>query len=216
MPRGVAIPELRENLFTATERLLLRDGPAALSSRAITTEAGCAKGVLHNHFTDLDGFLAEFAVEHFHRALAGASHLHSVAGRATVAVNLADASNALLASPVLAVHGLVSLRPTLAERLRESRGHRSPNLADLERVFAAYLDEEKSLGRILPGADTGATALALVATIHRILMTSHGSSKGAREALTGVLDVLLTGITAPAPDRRRSATASGPDWGLLP
>lgn len=195
MARGVAIPELRENLFAATERLLLRDGPSALSSRAITTEAGCAKGVLHNHFTDLDGFLAEFAVEHFHRALAGMAQLQDQAGQATVAQNLEAAADSLLASPVLAVHSMVSLRPSLAERLRESRGHRSPNLGDLEKVFAAYLEEEKKLGRIVPRADCAATALAIVATIHRILMTSHADSTQARASLAGVLDVLLHAIT---------------------
>ncbi|MDQ3629641.1 MAG: TetR/AcrR family transcriptional regulator [Actinomycetota bacterium] len=195
MPRGVAIPELRENLFAATERLLLRDGPGVLSSRAITTEAGCAKGVLHNHFTDLDGFLAEFAVEHFHRALAGMAQLQDTAGQATVAQNLEVAANTLLASSVLAVHSVISLRPSLAERLREVRGHRSPTLGDLEKVFAAYLEEEKKLGRIVPRADSAATALALVATIHRILMTSQGNSTQARSSLASVLDVLLQAIT---------------------
>lgn len=195
MPRGVAIPELRENLFAATERLLLRDGPGALSSRAITHEAGCAKGVLHNHFADLDGFLAEFAVEQFSRALAGIAELQGLAGQATVAQNLGAAADTLLASPVLAVHTVVSLRPSLAERLRKSRGHRSPNLGDLEKVFAAYLEEEKNLGRIPPRADCGAIALALVATIHRILMTNQGNSTQARSSLAGVLHVLLQGIT---------------------
>lgn len=198
MPRGVAIPELRVSLFAAAERILLRDGPSALSSRAITTEAGCAKGVLHNHFTDLDGFLAAFAVEHFHRALAGVAQLHSTAGRATVAENLRAASTTLLGSPVLAVHSVVALRPTLAQRLSESAGHRSPNLGDLERVFADYLEEEKRLGRIASAADTAATALALVGTIHRVLMSDTGDSSQAHEAVTRVLDLLLLGITAAA------------------
>lgn len=195
MPRGVAIPELRDTLFAATERLLVRDGPGVLSSRAITTEAGCAKGVLHNHFTDLDGFLAEFAVEQFSRALASMAQLQEMAGQATVAQNLEAAADSLLASPVLAVHSMVNVRPSLADRLRESRGHRSPNLEDLEKVFAAYLEEEKKLGRIMPRADCAATALALVATIHRILMVSHGDSTQARASLAGVLDVLLNAVT---------------------
>ncbi|HXP54279.1 MAG TPA: TetR family transcriptional regulator, partial [Streptosporangiaceae bacterium] len=59
MPTGVALPDPREQLFAAAERILLRDGPQALTSRAVTTEAGCAKGVLHRHFADFDDFLAE-------------------------------------------------------------------------------------------------------------------------------------------------------------
>jgi AcrR family transcriptional regulator len=44
----------REQLFGAAERVLLRDGPNGLTSRAVTAEAGCAKGVLHRHFADVD------------------------------------------------------------------------------------------------------------------------------------------------------------------
>ena len=50
MPTGTAIRDAREQLFAAAERILLRDGPNALTSRAVTTEAGFAKGVLHRHF----------------------------------------------------------------------------------------------------------------------------------------------------------------------
>ena len=62
MPTGVAIRDVREQLFDAAERVLLRDGPSALTSRAVTTEAGCAKGVLHRHFADFDAFLAELVL----------------------------------------------------------------------------------------------------------------------------------------------------------
>nr|MDQ6938034.1 TetR family transcriptional regulator [Actinomycetota bacterium] len=54
MPTGVALRDAREQLFHAAERVLLRAGPNALTSRAVTTEAGVAKGVLHRHFADFD------------------------------------------------------------------------------------------------------------------------------------------------------------------
>src|SRR6201996_1654778 len=59
VPTGIAIRDAPEQLFDAAERVLRRDGPSALTSRSVTTEAGCAKGVLHRHFTDFDDFLAE-------------------------------------------------------------------------------------------------------------------------------------------------------------
>ncbi len=59
MPTGVALRDAREQMFAAAERILLRDGPQALTSRAVTAEAGVAKGVLHRHFADFDAFLAE-------------------------------------------------------------------------------------------------------------------------------------------------------------
>lgn len=195
MPRGVAIPELRDQLFRAAERLLVRDGPSGLSSRAITTEAGCAKGILHNHFTDLDGFLAEFVLTRFHAALHDVAELHTKAGQATVADNLAETAAALLGSPVLVAHSVLIFRPSLIARLRESHGHHSPPLADLERIFAAYLDAEQKLGRVLAGTDTTAVALAIVATVHHLLMTRHRNTTQAREALNRVLNVLLTATT---------------------
>jgi AcrR family transcriptional regulator len=61
VPTGVHLRDARQQLFDAAERVLLRDGPNALTSRAVTDEAGCAKGVLHRHFTDFDAFLTDLA-----------------------------------------------------------------------------------------------------------------------------------------------------------
>jgi AcrR family transcriptional regulator len=56
------MPAAREQLFDATDRLLRRDRPAGIATRAITDEAGVAKGILHNHFGDLDTFLGRTSV----------------------------------------------------------------------------------------------------------------------------------------------------------
>ena len=40
MPTGVAIRDAREQLFDAAERVLLAGGPSALTTRAVTAEAG--------------------------------------------------------------------------------------------------------------------------------------------------------------------------------
>lgn len=211
MPRGVAIPELRERLFRATERLLVRDGPSGLSSRAITTEAGCAKGVLHNHFTDLDGFLAEFVLTHFHRVLHDVAELQAKVGQATVEDNLAESAAVLLGSSVLAVHSILFFRPSLVARLHGTHGQHSPNLDDLERIFTAYLDAEKELGRVVANIDTQAVALTLTAVVHHILMTHRRNTITAREALDAVLTLLFTATTPRDKDRvSRPVGVSGP------
>src|ERR1700722_16455221 len=89
MPTGVAIRDPRGQLFEAAERILLRDGPAGLTSRSVTAEAGVAKGVLHRHFADFDDFLAELALARVARIASQADGLRAAAGRATVAGNLA-------------------------------------------------------------------------------------------------------------------------------
>src|SRR6185436_17898802 len=64
-------------LFDAAERVLLRDGPSALTSRA--------KGVLHRHFDDFDAFLAEFVLDRAERLRPRAADLLDSAGTGTVA-----------------------------------------------------------------------------------------------------------------------------------
>ncbi|MGH3612780.1 MAG: TetR/AcrR family transcriptional regulator [Pseudonocardia sp.] len=197
MPRGVAIPELHERLFDAAERLLVREGPAALSTRAITTEAGCAKGVLHNHFTDLDGFLTEFVLACFQTALHGVAELPTRAGHATVVDNLSEAADTLFGSPIRAAHAIVAFRPAVAARLRHDREHHAPTLVDLERVFSAYLEAEKEHGRISATIDTSAVAFALVATVHHLLMTGRVNDMDPRGTFSRVIDTLL-GADVPA------------------
>src|SRR5689334_8990271 len=103
MPTGVAIRDVREQLFDAAERILLRDGPSALTSRAVTTEAGCAKGVLHRHFADFDAFLAELVLDRADRMDGQAAALRESAGSGTVAGNLAEALTALFGSVAVAI-----------------------------------------------------------------------------------------------------------------
>src|ERR1700728_3286278 len=83
MPTGVAIRDVREQLFDAAERVLLRDRPDALTSRAVTTEAGVAKGVLHRHFADFDAFLAEVVLDRVGRMDSQAAALRDAARGST-------------------------------------------------------------------------------------------------------------------------------------
>ena len=121
MPTGVHIRDVREQLFAAAERVLLRDGPGALTSRAVTTEAGCAKGVLHRHFADFDAFLAELVLDRIARLEARADALRDRAGTGTVAGNLTDALTDLFSSVAVAIIALITFRDDLRARLRAAR-----------------------------------------------------------------------------------------------
>jgi AcrR family transcriptional regulator len=91
MPTGVPIGDARERLFDAADRLLLRGGPSAVTSRAVTEEAWTAKGLLHRHFEDFDGFLAEFVLDRAQRMDERAAALRGAVGTGTVTGNLAEA-----------------------------------------------------------------------------------------------------------------------------
>src|SRR5262249_4406766 len=141
MPRGIAIPELSEQLFQAVERLLEREGPSGLSGRAITREAGVATGLLYNHFADLDELLAWFILA---RARAWVGHVEgssSRLGRGAVAGTLPGAAPAT--APVITLmYNLVISRPSLARRLHELLHGSEMSLLTLEGAFAAYLEAE--------------------------------------------------------------------------
>ncbi|HEY3479969.1 MAG TPA: TetR family transcriptional regulator, partial [Streptomyces sp.] len=113
MPTGVHLRDVRQQLFHAAERVLLRDGPNALTSRAVTAEADVAKGVLHRHFTDFDDFLAELVRDRIARLADQAALLQASAGTRTVADNLVAALEEVFDPVSVALVSLVFFRDEL-------------------------------------------------------------------------------------------------------
>src|SRR5690242_4103096 len=138
MPTGVALRDAREQLFAAAERILLRAGPNALTSRAVTAEAGVAKGVLHRHFPDFDAFLAELVLDRAARIDAKAAALRETAGTGTVADNLTHALIALFGPVAVAIVGLITFRDGLRTRLREAGQTGVPLLTQGSAMIASY------------------------------------------------------------------------------
>ncbi|WP_431906585.1 TetR/AcrR family transcriptional regulator [Nonomuraea jabiensis] len=190
-PRGVTIPEVRQQLFDAAEQVLLREGPSGLTGRAITREAGVATGLLHNHFGDLDGFLAALFVDRAQAATRSLQGLLDRAGTATVADNLMAGIETLSAGNILALAGLALARPSIVPRLSEAHGEGTLELDANERLFAAYLEAEQQLGRISPDADTASVALALVGAAHHLLLTRGPHAPDLRERMRRVIAALI-------------------------
>jgi AcrR family transcriptional regulator len=166
VPTGIAIRDPREQLFDAAERVLLRDGPMALTSRAVTAEAGVAKGVLHRHFTDFDEFLAEFVLDRVGRMDQLTAGLRDAAGTGTVTGNLTGALRSLFGSVAVAVVPLVISRPQLRVRLRRSWPAGVPVLTQAAEIIAGYLAAERDLGRIDDGTDVDTLAFMIIGTVH--------------------------------------------------
>lgn len=174
MPTGVAMRDAREQLFDAAERVLLRDGPEALTSRAVTTEAGCAKGVLHKHFTDFDGFLAELVLDRIRRLDDQAEVLLKSAGQGSVADNLTTMLTDLFGSVAVAIVSLTISRDGLRARLRESVPTGVPILSDAGRVVMDYLTAEQKYGRIPADADLNTLGLTLIGSTHLLFADRTG------------------------------------------
>ncbi len=193
MPTGVAIRDVREQLFDAAERVLLRDGPNGLTSRAVTTEAGCAKGVLHRHFADFDAFLAEFVLDRIGRMDPQAAALLESAGTGTVVGNLTGALTALFGSVAVAIVPLITFRDELRARLRRVWPVGVPVLTEAVVMIASYLSAERELGRIAADADVDTLAPTLIGAGHLLFADRTGAPPEAG-AVRKMVTTVIAGV----------------------
>jgi AcrR family transcriptional regulator len=210
MARGVPIPEVREQLFAAADRVLARNGPVGLTTRAVTTEAGVANGVLHRHFRDLDEFLASFLASRLQVIAASAATLPGLAGHGSVARNLTDATVAVFGASAQALMSLAATKPELGPAMKHDAGS-ADGLGDIERHFSAYLDAEKQLGRIGPGADTETLAFTLLGTAHHLVISRRGDTPGLRQQVRRIVSALVAGMDTGAANP--PSTPDGPETG---
>jgi AcrR family transcriptional regulator len=166
LPTGVALRDVREQLFVAAERILVRDGPNALTSRSLTTEAGVAKGVLHRHFADFDDFLFELARRELARIADRGELLWAAAGIGTVATNITSALTELFGPVLVGIVGLVISRDELRRRLRAEGSVGLPVATEAAAIVSSYLGAERVLGRIATDADIDTLAAMLVGATH--------------------------------------------------
>lgn len=195
MPRGVAIPEVRQQLFAAVEQVVVRDGPGRLSGRAITGEAGVATGLLYAHFAGFDDFLVAYAVDRSFLISAAAAALPERAGTGSVTANVCDALLSPPPATLLALGQLIATRPQLPGLVRAVLGDRTVGLEAVENAAAAYLAEEQRLGRLAEAADPRALALAAVGVLQRVTLTAAPEAEvqtRVRSAVTALLDAITT------------------------
>jgi AcrR family transcriptional regulator len=205
VPTGVAIRDARGQLFAAAERVLLRDGPGALTSRAVTAEAGVAKGVLHRHFADFDGFLAELIEDRIARLGPQAAALREAAGTGTVTDNLTGAVTSLLGSVAVAIIPLITFRDKLRARLRRDRPSGVPMLSEAVAMIADYLAAERDLGRIAADANPAMLAPTLLGAAH-LLYADRDPGPPDPAAVRAILATVLVGVL-PGPGGRLEETA---------
>ncbi|TDB75301.1 TetR/AcrR family transcriptional regulator [Micromonospora sp. KC723] len=195
MPRGVTIPEPRQQLFAALERVIVTAGPSRLTGRAVTREAGVATGLLYTHFATFDDFLTGYAVDRSFQISGEVAGLAQRAGSGTVAGNLGDAALATPLDTLLALTRLMALRPELAADVEAVLGNGTAGLQAIEHATAGYLSAEQQLGRVPAETDAEALALAVVGVLHHVALTgATGSAANVR--IRRAIDALTAGFPA--------------------
>ncbi|MCH5676706.1 TetR/AcrR family transcriptional regulator [Streptomyces gilvus] len=192
MPTGVAIRDPREQLFAAAQRILLRDGPNALTSRAVTTEAGVAKGVLHRHFADFDAFLAALVLDRIRRVERQGEALREAAGTGTVTGNLTAALADLFDPVAVSVVGLVIARDELRARLRAAGSAGIPLMTEAGAMLTAYLTAERDLNRLTPEADVHVLAPTLLGAAH-LLYADREAGPPSEDAVRRIVATVVAG-----------------------
>jgi AcrR family transcriptional regulator len=193
VPTGVAMRDARAQLFDAAERVMVRDGPSALTSRAVTTEAGCAKGVLHRHFADFDDFLAELVLDRIARIERQTLSLVGSAGTGTVTDNLTGALRTVFESVALVIVGLVISRDKLRERLRKDVPSGVPVRREATAMLVSYLTAERDLGRITADADVDSLAPMLIGAAH-LLFADRESAAPDAQSVRKVVTAVVGGV----------------------
>ncbi|AEN11479.1 TetR family transcriptional regulator [Streptomyces sp. DvalAA-21] len=196
MPSGVHIHNVRGQLFEAAERVLLRDGPDALTSRAVTEQANCAKGVLHRHFTDFDAFLAELVLDRVRGIEDRTTTLRAAAGTGSVVDNLSDALQDLFGPVTVAIVALITFRDGLRARLREAGLTGIPLAVQGAAMIAAYLTAERELGRLAGDADIDTLAPTLVGAGH-LLFADRTSAPPQTAAVRKMVTTVIAGALRP-------------------
>ncbi|MYR67497.1 MULTISPECIES: helix-turn-helix domain-containing protein [unclassified Streptomyces] len=190
------IHNVRGQLFEAAERVLLRDGPDALTSRAVTEQANCAKGVLHRHFTDFDAFLAELVLDRVRGIEDRTTTLRAAAGTGSVVDNLSDALQDLFGPVTVAIVALITFRDGLRARLREAGLTGIPLAVQGAAMIAAYLTAERELGRLAGDADIDTLAPTLVGAGH-LLFADRTSAPPQTAAVRKMVTTVIAGALRP-------------------
>jgi AcrR family transcriptional regulator len=189
---GVALRDPRQQLFGAAERVLVRDGATGLTSRAVTTEANVAKGVLHRHFADFDAFLTELVLDRITRVDTQATALLDAAGTETVADNLTSALMTSFEPVMVAIVVLIIARDEVRRRLRAAGTARFPLVGEGTAMIAGYLTAERDLGRIAPDADIDTLAPTLIGAA-QLLFTERKDNPPEPEAVRKIVTTVLAG-----------------------
>jgi AcrR family transcriptional regulator len=194
MPTGVALRDAREQLFAAAERILRAQGAHALTSRAVTDEAGCAKGVLHRHFADFDSFLAELILDRIRRVDDQTAALTASVGTGSVTDNLVVALFTVFDPLALASLGLIIARDGLRTRLREAGIKGVPVLGESATMIAGYLAAERDHGRLPRDSDVQLLAITVIGTTQLIFAEAAAADTPiARAAVHRAVTAVIAG-----------------------
>ena len=188
---------LRASLVEHALALVAREGPQALTMRALAAEAGCAVGLPYKVFTDRQDLVREMIRGELARLRGTFDALLARAGRHSVGANLAWFADALLDSPAVALGDEVTADESLTTTAN-TEFHSTGLAAAFDTVVPAYLAAEQRQGRVDPAIDPEAFGFLVAGALHNLLASGPAYPRPSRRELRRLLDAVAAGL-APRP-----------------
>ncbi|MFJ6687093.1 TetR/AcrR family transcriptional regulator [Streptomyces werraensis] len=182
--------ELRASLIEHARHLVERDGPQALTMRALANEAGCAVGLPYKIFANREELIAELVHLELSQLRAAFDAWTSEAGSRTVGENLTRYARILLEThaPSLTVsHALSDAALTASVA---AQAHRSGLLRSFESSVTDYLLAEQRLGRIAADVDAHAFGFLITGAIHNLLAAGEAYPRPSTAELGRMLSAI--------------------------
>lgn len=192
---GGDVELIRAHILDAAHRVIVRDGLAGASTRAIAAEADLGAGTLYNYFDDRAQLIARALLRQAHLLAAPLGALPGRAGSSTVLSNLhwfARHAGVVLDELVPLVGAALS-DPDLLVRLRLEFAHDDPGTIGTY-VLTDYLRAEQSLGRVRDDANCAAAATAIVGLCHDRAF-QHVLFGARKRSITAAVDLIGDAVT---------------------
>lgn len=179
---GTEFVGIRQHILDATERVIQDLGMKGATTREIARRAGCAEGSIYRYFPDKHALFHEIIKTRFPQFLDLVETLPGLAGTGTVRKHLeAVAVNALGFYRVIVpiVVGAIADRELLEQQRRHFE-ERQGGPTRATRLVAAYLTNERKLGRISERASPDHVARLLLGACFSQAMTETLVGEAAR------------------------------------
>lgn len=188
--------QLRASLLDHARTLVVREGPAALTMRALATEAGCAVGLPYKVFEDRNEIVAVIVHTELQRLRTACDELVHRAGTGTVGGNLTWFAGVFLDSPAVALAqellGDEALRRSVTTRAHQA----GLGPGDFPRVVADYLAAEQRAGRVASDVEPDVFGFLIASTLHNHLVAGDAWPRPSRSDLDRILTATATAIAA--------------------
>jgi AcrR family transcriptional regulator len=187
---------LRASLAAVARDIVGRDGPAALTMRALAAEAGCSVGLVYKVFDDRADLVAAVIAEEYGRLTAGFLDLVAAAGTGTVGGNLAAWAALLLDSPAIALAGEVA-GDERVQATTDAAARDTGLVGAIEGSVVDYLAAEQRLGRVDERVDVATIGFLVAGAIHNLLAAGDLYPRPPRPELERRLSSLADLIAPP-------------------